>query len=117
MTDEKTVRGRRGPKILPSAEKRTHCVSVRLNDGELDLVNRRRGRLQAGSWLRAAAIDTAPTMIPEINKQAWSELSRAASSLHQIAKKLNFGNDFEIDLIASELSVFRLALLGVSQKE
>lgn len=113
MTDEKTVRGRRGPKILPPAEKRMHCISVRVNDDELALIERRRGQMQSGAWLRSAALDAAPTMIPEINKSAWSELANAAANLNQIARKLNRGNDLGIDLIASELAEFRLKLLGV----
>jgi hypothetical protein len=31
---------------------RSHCVSVRLNDEELTLLNERRGRHRKGEWLR-----------------------------------------------------------------
>lgn len=80
---------RRGPIPLPAAERRVHCVSVRLHAGELAIVDARRGRLQRGEYLRVAALDRLPPPPPpEINRQAWADLGRLASNLNQIAKRM-----------------------------
>ena len=54
-------------------------------------------------------------MIPEVNRQAWVELSRSASNLNQIAKKLNEGDQADIEQIRKELAAFRAALIGTDQ--
>lgn len=39
---------------------RTHCISVRLNDEELALLNNKRGDMKQGEWLRCALLDKLP---------------------------------------------------------
>jgi Bacterial mobilisation protein (MobC) len=112
MNEEKNNR-KRGPKPLPAIALRTHSVNVRLNHDELALVKARRGSMRAGAWMRLAALEVAPTIIPDINKKMCSDLAHAAANLNQIAKKLNGGVHLDIDSIAAELARFRLALLGV----
>ena len=107
------TRARRGPKTLLPNEKREHCVSVRLNAAELAVLDSRRKKMRAGAWLRAAALETPPVIIPEINKQAWAALGNAASNLNQIARKLNSDGDLDIIKISKELAAFRFALLGI----
>lgn len=104
---------RHGPAPLPPEVKRDHCVSVRLNVGELAKLDMERGKTPRGEWLRLAwecALPPAPA--PELNREAWVELSRAASNLNQLAKRLNEGGEAEAQEILAELAGFRAALIG-----
>lgn len=110
--------GRRfGPDPLPADERRTHCVSVRLNARELQLLDERRARvgMQRGEYLRVAALKRIPRSIPEINRRAYSELARAAANLNQIARHLNAGDALSdalsLDEVRKALHQFRLALI------
>ena len=93
MTADESKRSRRGPAPLDAADKRGHTVSVRLNGGELEKLDAQRGavQMQRGEYLRAAALHRLPPTIPEMNRKAWSELSRTTSNLNQIARHLNEG--------------------------
>jgi|APLak6261660231_1056022.scaffolds.fasta_scaffold07371_2 hypothetical protein len=110
----------RGKTALAPADKRTHCVSVRLNQAELELLNNKRGNMKQGEWLRCAAIDKLPPIVPEANIKKWVELANAANNINQIAKKLN--NNPSIDnaqfiYIKQLLNEFRDTLIGVSIHE
>lgn len=111
---------RRGP--IPLVDPRTHCVSVRLNDNELQKLDNQRGRMARGEYLRCAALDELPPTIPALNQQAWVELSKAAGNLNQIAKKLNSIEnadllDTDIKLIMLELAEFRTRLLKAQESD
>ncbi len=82
-----------GPAPLDASDKRTHTVSVRLNDRELALLDSRRGavQMQRGEYLRAAALHRLPPTIPAVNREMWAELARTAANLNQIARHLNEG--------------------------
>jgi hypothetical protein len=110
----KTREKRRGP--IPLSDPRTHCVSVRLNDEELFQLDNNRGKMARGEYLRCAALDKLQPIFPEINKEAWAELSKAANNLNQISKRLN-GQGLSIPenglaIIQNELAVFRSKLIG-----
>ena len=101
---------------------RTHCVSVRLNDEELTLLNNKRGKLKQGEWLRCAALDKLQPVIPEPNIKKWQELGKLANNINQIAHKLNTNNsalidELNINQIRQEITQLRAALLGVSNNE
>jgi hypothetical protein len=110
-------RKRRGRSPVP--DPRTHCISVRLNDAELALLNCKRGDLDKGEWLRCAALDKLPSIIPEPNQEKWLELANAANNLNQVARKLNAlvsideVDQVELEFIRNTLVEFRAALLGV----
>ena len=93
--DRRARRG--GGKALPPEQLRTHCVSVRLSAAELEQLDARRGELQRGEWLRVAALDVLPPVIPELNREAWIELARAAANLNQLAFRTNTGATPEIE--------------------
>lgn len=103
---------RTGPDPLPAAERRGHCVSVRLNAAELARLDAVRGRFQRGEWLRMAALDRLPPTVPEINREAWTDLARAAGNLNQIARHLNEGGVADAEAIRAELAAFRAMLIG-----
>lgn len=84
---------RRGPKPIGSVLLRSHTVSVRLNSAELaDLDSARVGvKMQRGEYLRSASRGVLPPTIPQINREAWSNLARVAANLNQYQSQINAG--------------------------
>lgn len=74
---QKSMPSRRGPVPLPPDEKRTHCVSVRLNGHELTELDIQRGRCQRGEWLRMALFAKMSEMVSVDCAQVWAELAEA----------------------------------------
>lgn len=111
--DRKKRRGR-----IALADPRTHCVSVRLNNDELAILNVKRGDMDKGEWMRCAALDKLPVVVPEPNKKKWQALARASSNLNQIAKLLNEAgkvSDNKFEPVRVILNDFRRALIGASK--
>lgn len=109
---------RRGPVPLPAADKRGHCVSVRLNGRELAQLDAQRGRFQRGEWLRMAALDQLPPSVPEANVQAWAELARLAANLNQAQAAINRGDadGHQVELLEdlrAAVATLRRELVGV----
>ncbi|MBN3055173.1 hypothetical protein [Pectobacterium brasiliense] len=72
---------------------RCHCVSVRLNNEELSLLNESRGRYRKGEWLRMAFLHNLPAIIPAINIEAWKNLGEISQKLNKLVIHLdNKGN-------------------------
>lgn len=115
MDDLPKTKKKRGPKKLPADQARTKTVSVRLNQDECALLEKQRGKVRRGDWLRRAFLQKLPPTIPEINRQAYTELARSAANLNQLAKRANADDAAEIAELSSTLSAFRLALLGVEK--
>ncbi len=115
MIDEQISGRRRGPAPRPDEEKRTHAVAVRFSSNELESLDKNRGRFQRAEFLRSAALGTLPPTIPPLNQQAWSELSRAAANLNQIAHALNAGS--KPGGLQDQLAQFRAALIGAKLKD
>lgn len=111
-TDEKFSNAGGRP-ALPDEQKRRHQYTVRLTAAEVELMEQRRGKLSAGVWLGRAAFSSVG--IPELNRVAWAELSRAAANLNQIARRANTAGDLELvrvfDDARQELAAFRRALI------
>ncbi|NIG35503.1 hypothetical protein C1Y43_15105 [Pantoea sp. ICBG 828] len=64
---------------------RTHCVSVRLNNAELQLLNTKRGSTSKGQWLRMASLQKLPTIVPPVNIDTWKTLGEINNKLNRIA--------------------------------
>lgn len=64
---------------------RHFCISVRLNQAELELLNNRRGKHKKGEWLRLTFLNHTPTHIPLVNVEAWKMLSDISQKLNRIA--------------------------------
>ncbi|WP_436893181.1 hypothetical protein [Siccibacter turicensis] len=64
---------------------RIHCVSVRLNNVELQLLNTKRGSTSKGEWLRMASLHKLPTIVPPVNIDTWKTLSEINQKLNCIA--------------------------------
>lgn len=114
MHTDETKRRRRGPAPLSDTDKRSHTVSVRLNDAELAHLDAQRGlvRMQRGEYLRAAALHRLPPSIPELNREAWATLARSAANLNQIALRLNVGDEVPLSEVRLMLDAFRRDLIG-----
>ena len=106
-------KSRRGHPKLDDDDVRDKCISVRLNKEELDMLNSRRGALKQGEFLRMAAIDQLPKIVPQLNKEAWVELSRVASNLNQIAHKLNMNECVDAGEIRQVFADFRQKIIGL----
>lgn len=85
----RSARGKFHTDKLPQHEIRTHCISVRLNEEELNILNNKRGEYKKGEWLRMASLNTLPPVLPEINRAAWVELGRLAQDLNHLLKLLD----------------------------
>ncbi|GKW33891.1 ATP-binding protein [Pectobacterium carotovorum subsp. carotovorum] len=68
---------------------RCHCISVRLNDEELTLLNERRGSHRKGEWLRMAFLHNLPSVIPSINLEAWKTLGEISQKLNRLVAHLD----------------------------
>ena len=66
---------------LPPDEIRSHCVSVRLNEEELTILDSKRGQYKKGEWLRMASLNKLPPVLPEINREAWIKLGSLSQDL------------------------------------
>lgn len=109
---------RRGRTALD--DPRTHCISVRLNNDELEILNAKRGKMKQGEWLRCAALDKLPPAVPEPNIKKWLDLAKVSNNINQIAHKLNKKagiDESEFNYIRHIISEFRAALIGVSNNE
>ncbi|EKN4714794.1 hypothetical protein FG465_003559 [Yersinia enterocolitica] len=102
---------------------RIHCVSVRFNKKELELLNANRGNTSKGEWLRLTSLDRLPPVVPAINVEAWKSLSDISQKLNRLISHLDAKssnseltkteifavkrliNELRSCLIASELSV------------
>lgn len=94
---------------------RNHCVSVRLDPEELAELDKFRGRIRRGTYLRLCFLGNPPPRIPSINREAWQALARASGNLNQIAAKCNTGDLPDIEEIREALKDFRMALITASK--
>lgn len=120
MKGGKTSGWKGGAPALPDEQKRKHTVSTRFNRAELHELDRLSTSvgLRRGEYLRLAAFQSLPSTIPELNKEAWLELSKAASNLNQIAYQLNKKGvevDIDIEEVSNMLSFFRQILIEVGE--
>lgn len=104
-------------KKLPPNRIRRHTVTVRLNDIELAKVNNLRNQLSRSCWLRSSALKQLSPSVPEINKEAWQELTCSQQKLNDLGSfLLRRGEDAqqlsqEVNALKAKLSHVRDALL------
>lgn len=102
---------------LPPNRIRKHSVTVRLNEVELSKVNQSRGQLSRSCWLRSSALQELPPSVPELNKEAWHQLTASLQKLNDLTSFLNRrGIDAqplsqEVNALKVKLSYVRDALL------
>ncbi|MGC0892775.1 hypothetical protein [Pantoea agglomerans] len=99
-------------KKLPPNRLRKHSVTVRLNEVELSKLNQSRGQLSKSCWLRSSALKQLPPSVPEINKEAWQELTGSLQKLNDLTSfLLRRGEDAQP--LSQEVSVLKLKLSHV----
>ena len=101
---------------------RTHVVMARFSPSELERLDALRSifKMSRAKYMRTRALgERMPqdSIAPALNRQAWVELSRSASNLNQIAKRMNMKMAVTVNEIAHELSEFRAALIGAARLE
>jgi len=114
-------RRKSGPKPLALADKRDHCVSVRLNSAELADLDSARAlvRMQRGEYLRHASMGKLPPTIPAINREAWANLARVTGNLNQYQAWINAGDvsvghpPEALRDLADQVQKLRADLLGI----
>lgn len=108
-------------KKLPPNRLRRYSVTVRLNEIELSKVNQFRGQLSKSCWLRSSAFKQLPPSVPEINKEAWQELTFSLQKLNDLTSfLLRRGTDAqplsqEVNALKLKLSHVRDALLTLEK--
>lgn len=85
---------------------RTHCISVRLNEKELDILNSQRKIYSKGEWLRMVLLQNLPPVIPAINTEAWKALTVISQKLNRIAIHID-GKSKDSKLTNTELFAVR----------
>ncbi|WP_158151264.1 hypothetical protein [Pantoea ananatis] len=99
-------------KKLPPNRLRRYSVTVRLNEIELSKVNHSRGQLSKSCWLRSSALKQLPPSVPEINKEAWQELTGSLQKLNDLTSfLLRRGEDAQP--LSQEVSALKVKLLHV----
>jgi len=99
-------------KKLPPNRIRKHTVTVRLSDLELRQVNDSRNQLSKSCWLRSSALNQLPPSVPEINKEAWHELTGSLQKLNDLTSfLLRRGEDAQP--LSQEVSALKLKLSHV----
>ncbi|NIG14193.1 hypothetical protein [Pantoea sp. Cy-640] len=74
----------------PTAENlRIHCVSVRLNNSELNTLNQERKQYAKGEWLRMCLLRNHVPVVPEINQSAWKMFGEINQRLNKLLNHLN----------------------------
>lgn len=112
---------RHGPKPLADDVVRKNKISVFLSDREKQSIESRAAYsgLSVAEFLRHSGLQSfpqPPRPIPEINREAWKELSKANSNLNQAMKLLNAKPDSPIDILYDALTEFRNSLIGVNDE-
>lgn len=97
------------PEIL-----RTHCVSVRLNNAELNKLNEFRGDYAKGEWLRMAFLQKLPTIVPPVNIDTWKTLSEINQKLNRIALHID-SKSADSKLTNTELFAVRRQIIELRQ--
>ncbi len=97
---------------------RNITVSSRFSPSEVQELDRRRGKVRRGTFLRNLFLGKKePRQIPEVNRERYIETARWASNLNQLARSLNSAEVPDIREIQRTLAGFRRSLLGLTGDE
>ncbi len=108
---------KRGPAPKPLESQRKHRIAVYLNHSEMKIINgfSELSKVCPAAYLRKTALNSPPTVIPELNQQVWAELSKAAANLNQLSKSINSNDIKYLDDARAALIRFRQALVEPSK--
>ena len=97
-----------------SKNPRNFGINVRLTADERAFLEEIAGKGGVGEYMRSLSLGRRPKLahqIPAINQEAWTELSRTASNLNQLAYRFNSGDSVNTDEVSAALEECR-NLLG-----
>lgn len=112
-----TIKRKRGPEPLAKTLKRTRRLTVFFNQTEHErlVAEAQIADIKPSDLVRAKFLNgpapAAALFVPELNLEAWRKLAAAAGNLNQIARHLNWGEEFDIPATIKALTEFRIALL------
>ena len=109
-----TKRIRKAPKS--GEEPRTIAVCSRLDSAEAAKLDRLRGKMQRGVYLRMLINGVNPQLMPEINMKAYNTLLNISNRLDAIGSRRGVFSDAQITEIKELISNLRLELLNVKLK-
>ena len=101
---------------------RTNIVYSRMDDAELAELDRKRGKLTRGAFVRKAIQGKAIAQIPAINQELYASISKGLSNLNQLTRaingKISAGKDITpfIDTIKAVLKLTQADLIGAKAK-
>lgn len=110
-----TKRIRKAPKS--GEEPRTIAVCSRLDSAEAAKLDRLRGKMQRGVYIRMLINGATPQLMPEINMQAYNTLLNISNRLDAIGSRKGVLFDAEIAEIKELISNLRLELLNIKLKK
>lgn len=106
-----TKRIRKAPKS--GEEPRTIAVCSRLDSAEAAKLDRLRGKMQRGVYLRMLINGATPQLMPEINMKAYNTLLNISNQLDRLGSHKGVFSDAEIAEVRKLISNLRLELLNV----
>lgn len=106
-------RRKRGPTPKAIESQRKHRIAVYLNDSEFKIVNgySELSGVCPAAYLRRAALNTPPVVIPQLNQEVWQVLGKAAANLNQLTKLSNSNDIAYLGQAREALIRFRQALV------
>ncbi len=75
-----------GPNKIDESAYRNHCVSVRLNDAELAILEGKRGKYARGEWLRMSCLDKLPPVLQVRDVELYNSLNKTLGAIGAIVK-------------------------------
>lgn len=106
-----TQRIRKSPKN--DEELRTIAVCTRLDSAEAAKLDKLRGKMQRGVYLRMLINGVNPQLMPEINMKAYNTLLNISNQLDRLGSHKGVFSDAEIAEVRKLISNLRLELLNV----
>lgn len=97
-------------------ELRTIEVCSRLDSKEAAELDRLRGKMQRGAYVRMLINGKTPPKMPEINMQAYNTLLNISNRLDAIGSRRGVFSDAQISEIKELISNIRLELLNIKLK-
>lgn len=113
MSDALVAVKKRGAKKLPPGVKRNRTISMRLNDDEVAVLDKHRGKMQGGEWLRLMLLESLPVIVPPINSEVAVDMGRLGNNLNQIARRLNASGETPDAHLLELLIEIRIMLTSV----
>lgn len=109
--------GKFGRPRAAEEDRRKHRVACRITDAELKNLDKLRGGISRGEWMRRSAFGKPPRPVPEINIQAHGRLGNALGNLATIAIAMRQGYYAELDECRTAVKALRNQLLGVFDED